>query len=71
VRCYWCNTIREVKEIRPGVFRCVDGAACAERHGEMMWAAYPGMPLPAPGRYCCLDPACTHPKEQVFNGGGG
>lgn len=24
-----------------------------------------------PGRYCCLDENCDHPREQVFHGGGG
>lgn len=24
-----------------------------------------------PGRWCCLDPGCNHPREQVFNGGAG
>jgi len=26
---------------------------------------------PNPGRYCCLHPGCDHPRDQVFNGGGG
>ena len=26
---------------------------------------------PAPGAYCCLNPSCTHDRDQVFNGGGG
>lgn len=51
-----------------GAPRCADGAGCAERAGEMMWGAYPGNPDPA-GSYCCTDPLCNHPREQVFNGG--
>jgi hypothetical protein len=25
----------------------------------------------APGKYCCVSPQCDHPREMVFNGGGG
>lgn len=25
---------------------------------------------PTPGRYCCLNADCDHPRDQVFHGGG-
>jgi hypothetical protein len=73
-RCAWCNHEQppeRLHAVMTGMLACCDGVACAARVGPMMWGAWPGMPLPAPGWYCCLDPLCSHPREQVFNGGGG
>ena len=86
MRCTWCNEPQPQEALKPagsvtgggihgyGYQRCRDGAACAERSGELLWATsvsearLNGGSLT--GRYGCLDPLCSHPREQVFNGGG-
>lgn len=79
MRCMWCGMPQPPEALRPaglhgihgpGYQRCRDGVSCAQRAGELMWGAYPGHADP-PGRYCCVDVRCSHPREQVFNGGGG
>lgn len=70
--CSWCGLRWDVTQApNPLVhtlgqsWRCRDTAACAERAGEQSWGNG------TTGRYCCLDRSCSHPREQVFNGGGG
>lgn len=39
----------------------------SERSGPVVQLVYDANP----GLYCCVHPTCSHPRDQVFNGGGG
>jgi hypothetical protein len=81
IRCGWCDlpgTATDgysplLMQVDDTSWACKDGMACANRAGELLWATSPSEARQyggtLSGRYCCLDTSCTHPREQVFNGG--